>query len=169
MAEGSKTLALGTLTDKGVWRNLLRRISMRVRPGQDPEDLLHSAYVRLQEYGARASVENEEGFLVRTAVNLSIDDWRRRRLGGEPLDEDSAAAIADPAPRQDEVLAYRIRLERVRRRIGRMSSRTREVFLLHRLDGLKYREIAARLGISQSAVEKHVAKAVAFLAGAEDD
>ena len=35
---------------------------------------------------------------------------------------------------------------------------------MHRIDGLKYREIAERLGITVSAVEKHVAKAALFLA-----
>ncbi len=34
---------------------------------------------------------------------------------------------------------------------------------MHRLDDMKYREIAERLGISQSAVEKHIAKAALFL------
>jgi RNA polymerase sigma-70 factor (ECF subfamily) len=34
---------------------------------------------------------------------------------------------------------------------------------MHRLDGLKYRVIAERMGLSQSAVEKHIAKAALFL------
>jgi RNA polymerase sigma-70 factor (ECF subfamily) len=34
---------------------------------------------------------------------------------------------------------------------------------MHRLENLKYREIAQRLGISQSAVEKHIARAALFL------
>lgn len=44
-----------------------------------------------------------------------------------------------------------------------LGPRTREIFLLHRLDGLKYREIAAQLDITVSAVEKHIAKASLFL------
>jgi len=38
--------------------------------------------------------------------------------------------------------------------------RTREVFLLHRLEGLAYKEIAAQLGISIRTVEWHVAEAI---------
>ena len=60
-------------------------------------------------------------------------------------------------------MAARVRLERVREGISRLTPRTREVFLMHRLDDMKYREIAERLGISQSAVEKHIAKAALFL------
>jgi DNA-binding NarL/FixJ family response regulator len=44
------------------------------------------------------------------------------------------------------------------------SPRTREVFLMHRIEGLRCREIASRLGISQRSVEKHIARAALFLA-----
>jgi outer membrane receptor protein involved in Fe transport len=41
-----------------------------------------------------------------------------------------------------------------------LSPRQREVFLLNRLEGYSFPQIAARLGISLSMVEKHAAKAV---------
>lgn len=44
-----------------------------------------------------------------------------------------------------------------------LSPRTRRILLGQRLDGLSYAELARREGISVSAVEKHVAKAVAFM------
>ena len=47
-----------------------------------------------------------------------------------------------------------------------MRQRTRASFVMHRIDGLKYREIAERLGISQSAVEKHIARATVVLSEA---
>lgn len=177
MADGSKSLTHADVAhgaervlEKDVWRGLLRRIRLRTRQSQDAEDLLQTAYLRLHERSAGAPVENQEAFLVRTAINLSIDDWRRRRHSGGSLEDEAADVVADPSPRQDEVIAHRVRLEKVRGHIDRMSPRTREVFLLHRLDGLKYREVASRLGISQSAVEKHIAKAVAILAsGLEDE
>jgi DNA-directed RNA polymerase specialized sigma24 family protein len=42
--------------------------------------------------------------------------------------------------------------------------RTREIFFMHRLQGFSHAEIAARLNISKSAVEKHIASAVTILA-----
>jgi len=44
-----------------------------------------------------------------------------------------------------------------------LGARTREIFLMHRISGLKHRDIAAHLGITVSAVEKHIAKASLFL------
>ena len=126
--------------------------------------MLHSAFVRLEQYRADHVVENAEAFLVRTAVNLAIDARRHDAFTADmPIDADDAEFI-DPAPLQDEVNQARIRLKRVREGLDRLSPRTREIFLMHRLEGIRYREIAAQLGISQSAVEKHIAKAALFLA-----
>jgi RNA polymerase sigma factor (sigma-70 family) len=64
---------------------------------------------------------------------------------------------------QDEVFASRARLDRVKRGLEELAPRTREIFLMYRLEDLKCREIARRIGISESAVEKHIAKAMLFL------
>src|SRR5665213_2264324 len=143
------------------WNRLIREVRLRTRGRADPEELLHAAYVRLMSYRARHAVENVAGFLVRTAVNIGVDNYRHERFIADVAPDD--VGICENSPLQDEVLASRVRLERVREGISRLTPRTREVFLMHRLDDLKYREIAERLGISQSAVEKHIAKAALFL------
>ena len=150
--------------DRGLWRGLIRRIGA-VTSSSDPEDLLNSAFIKLQEYSARADVQNPKAFLFRTAVNLAHDERRQRRgkVHVEHTDP-SVGDISDDRPLQDEVFEARERLARVQAALGALHPRTREIFLLHRVDKLKYREIADQLGITVSAVEKHVAKAVLFLA-----
>ncbi len=151
--------------DRGWWRGLVGRVSRATRGSDEAEDFLHSAFLRLEEYRARREVENPGGFMVRAAVNLAVDEARRdavRGIADTPIEE--MVGLADSGPLQDEVLAARKRLERVRLGLAQLSPRTREIFLMHRLDGLKYREIAETLGITVSAVEKHVAKAALFLA-----
>ena len=44
--------------------------------------------------------------------------------------------------------------------LGELPERTRVVFLLHRFEELKYAEIARRLEISVSSVEKHMMEAM---------
>ena len=107
-------------------------------------------------------VENPAAFLVRAAMNIRVDNYRHEQLSGG-IAADLTHENYGRAPLQDEVMEARARLARVRKGLEQLSPRTREVFLLHRLDNLKYREIAERLGISQSAVEKHIAKAILFL------
>jgi RNA polymerase sigma-70 factor (ECF subfamily) len=94
---------------------------------------------------------------------LAIDAHRKRRYLVSPPFEVVCAAHADSAPPVEDVLASRERLRRVWEGLETLSERTREVFVMHRLEGRKYHEIAAALGISCSAVEKHMAKADLFL------
>lgn len=150
--------------DRRVWQSLVRRIGAAT--GSDaPEDLLQSAYIRLEEYSARAEVDNPNAFLMRVAVNLGHDERRQtkahRRVNG--LDP-GLMEICDESPLQDEALVARERLRRVQDALAMLPPRTREVFLMRRIENMKYREIGARLGITVSAVEKHVAKAALFLA-----
>jgi RNA polymerase sigma factor (sigma-70 family) len=143
------------------WNRLIREVRQRTRGRADPEELLHAAYLRLLRYRAQHAVENIGAFLVRTAVNIGVDNYRHDRFIADIAPDQTGAC--ENSPLQDEVLAARERLERVREGLSRLTPRTREIFLMHRLDEMKYREIAERLGISQSAVEKHIAKAAMFL------
>ncbi|HET7086720.1 MAG TPA: sigma-70 family RNA polymerase sigma factor [Rhizomicrobium sp.] len=143
------------------WNRMIREVRIRTRGGADAEDLLHAAYLKLLRYRAQHAVENVAAFLVRTAVNIGVDNYRHDRFIADITPDETGAC--ENSPLQDEVLAARARLERVREGLSRLTPRTREIFLMHRLDDMKYREIAERLGISQSAVEKHIAKAALFL------
>ncbi len=146
------------------WNEIIRFVGRITRKPDQAEDLLHSAFIRLEEYREHTKVRNEASFLIRVAANIAIDERRREQKRGEgawsPTD---LLEIPDDQPLQDEVIQTRRRLERVRLGLERFTPRTRHIFLMHRLDGKKYREIAVELGITVSAVEKHIAKAALFL------
>ena len=154
---------MSTVSNDGkFWAEVLAKIRRRTRAEQDAEDLLHCAWLRLFAYRTENEVRDPAAFLVQTAANLAVDRHRQaRRLVSEPVDFD--ATLADDSPLQDEVFAARERLRRVQAGLERLPPRTRQVFVMHKVEGMKLREIAASLGITQSAVEKHVAKAVLFL------
>ncbi|MBA2587140.1 MAG: sigma-70 family RNA polymerase sigma factor [Alphaproteobacteria bacterium] len=145
------------------WTGVLKRIAKRTGGGLDAEDLMHSAYVRLEHYSATNTVADPAAFLVRTAVNIGIDGYRHdRRIYGKrclPLPDRE-----DTGARADEVVVAKELLSRVVSGINHLPDRTREIFLMHRIDKLEYSEIARRLGISESAIEKQMAKAMMTLA-----
>lgn len=145
------------------WARLRDQIARMTRR-DDAEDLLHDAWIGIAE--RQAEVENPAALLARSAANRGLDAYRRERRIGATLVTDAAVAveaIADLRPLQDEMLIVRHRLERLRGGVAQLNPRTREIFLMHRLESRKYREIAQDLGISQSAVEKHIARAMAHL------
>lgn len=119
---------------------------------------------------SKTVVRNPSALIVRAATNRGRDAFRRERRAGEALSVDTVAeSLPDLEPLQDEVLIARHRLERLRLGVEQLRPRTRQVLLMHRLEGLKYREIAAVLGISQSAVEKHIAQAMTSLSDWMED
>jgi RNA polymerase sigma-70 factor (ECF subfamily) len=150
----------------GGWIRLREQIARMTRR-TDAEDLLHDAWIgmaRREDEGTGAPIANSSAYLVRAATNRARDAFRREQHRGPSLPLELVdATLADDSPLQDEALIARHRLERLREGVERLSPRTRQIFLLHRLEGRKYREIAHDLGISQSAVEKHIAKAMGQL------
>ena len=142
-------------------RKLLRS---RGRSADDADDLIQEAFLRLQLYCRDHTVRQTEAFLVRTALNLSADQARQEHrvvLEHGLLD---TLQLIDPGPSPDAVYAAQRRLQHWKRGLLALSPRQREVFLLNRLEGYSFQQIAALLGISLSMVEKHAAKAVLFLA-----
>src|SRR3546814_15960681 len=57
-------------------------------------------------------------------------------------------------------------LNRVGAAMARLSPKTREIFMAHRLDGLSYKEIGEKTGLSVKGVEWHMSKAIAHIARA---
>lgn len=146
--------------DRAFWEGLLQQINKCIRRKDDAEDLLQSAYLRFISYPNNQKIENVRGFLVRTAINIDVDNYRRERFLARAAPE---IGKGNEDPLQDEILAARASLKRAEDGLAQLHPRTREILLMHRLENLKYREIAERLNISQSAVEKHIAKGSFFI------
>lgn len=142
-------------------RKLLRS---RGRTMDETDELIQEAFLRLQVYRRERHVKEPEAFLVRTVQNLHIDLVRSRVRRGTQLEADSARIqLVDPKPSPVEVLAAQQRLQRLKAGLEALHPRTREIMLLHRVEGFSHAQIATRLGVTVSAVEKHIAKAGLFL------
>lgn len=150
------------------FRRLRLLLLRRGRTREEAEDLIQDAFLKMQEYCERGGqVRQPEGFLVRTVLRLAANarrDAHRNLYYEEPVE--NLTLIVDTTPTPDEVLAGDQCLERMRDALDAVSRRTRDVFFMQRLDGLSYAQIAQRLGVSISAVEKHIATALAILADA---
>jgi RNA polymerase sigma factor (sigma-70 family) len=141
-------------------RSLLRRHG---RSRDDAEDLIQEAFLRLHLYCQAEELQTQDAFLARTVLNLSVDLHRkehRELYTDEPLEN---LSLVDVRPTPDEELAVSQRLAKVGAVLEGLAPRTREIFLMHRVEGYGCKQIAAHYGISLSAVEKHIAKAVLSL------
>lgn len=141
----------------------------------EAEDLTQEALLRASRARSGEPIETPDGFVFTIASNLLRDRARKRftrqanrhvslyvQEGGETAAEPLQLASEDlPA---DRVLIGKEKLQKALEALTELPDRTREIFILFRVERLRQGEIAARLGISVSAVEKHVVRAVAHLA-----
>lgn len=151
------------MTVRHNWRATFARIKAalmrRGRSEQDADDLLQDAWVRLAHYKRRDVVERPEAFLMRTALNLSIDGHRTSQSRGEQVMLEDVVLL-DAAPSAEQQLLARERLARLSTCLARLTPKTRTIFLAHRIDGKTYQQIALEHQLAISTVEQHVAKAM---------
>ncbi|MEZ0472920.1 RNA polymerase sigma factor [Luteimonas salinilitoris] len=151
--------AVGTLILK-----LRKLLHSRGRTRDETDEAIQEAFLRLQRYRQARHVQEPEAFLVRTVLNAIVDEGRRRsRWRSVPLSDVETLPLVEAGLTPEDVLTGQQRLRTLRTGLEQLNARTREVFLLHRIEGYSHAQIAARMGITVSAVEKHVAKAALFL------
>lgn len=122
-----------------------------------PEDVAQQAFVRLAAGGHIDTIRNPRAFLMQAARNLVIDEYRRasvRQSAAEDGGRDFQEQSDDIDP--ERVLSAKERLAVVRNTIERMPAARRRSFLMHRVSGLSFAEIARQTGYSESGVKKHV-------------
>lgn len=144
-------------SDHGAWlRNWLRA---KLGNAWDAADLAHDTYVRILQAGTRPAAEDSRRYLVQVANGLMIDLFRRRRIEAAYLEALSLLPAAQAPSEESRALAIEALLE-LDRLLHKLPARARQAFLLCKLDGLSYRDIAAQLGVSVSSVEKYIAAAL---------
>lgn len=146
---------------------LTRFFSRRVDIPSDVPDLVQDVFLRLSRMSDPAVIENRDSFVFVTAANVLKDQARRSmaRGGGlsDPIhDFEDELPGSDFAP--DRVLESKQAAELIRRALVELPERTRDVFVLRLLEEWKMTDVAAALGISTRAAEKHQARALAFVA-----
>ncbi|MEJ2411128.1 MAG: sigma-70 family RNA polymerase sigma factor [Novosphingobium sp.] len=129
----------------------------------EAEDLAQEVFVRIANK-ERATIERSDAYLFQVAANLLRDRSRR-----EQVRTDYAARLRqsdefgiDPLD-PHRIAAGRESLALLTSALDELPERTRQIFMLFRYERIDQRTIAESFGISVSAVEKHVYRAMAKL------
>lgn len=142
----------------------------RLGPQADVEDLLQDLYMKVSVVAPSHEVREPRAFLYRLASNLMMDRLRSSRRSAV---RDGAWRLVthatdrsedtDDAPSAEAIVAGRQRLARLTAAVETLPAKTAKVFRLHKFEGLSYAEVAVRLEISRSSVEKHMMDALRYL------
>jgi RNA polymerase sigma factor (sigma-70 family) len=154
---------------------LLGFIRRSVADAAEAEDILQETlYELVRAYRLMQPVEQVGAWLMRVARNRIIDRLRRkalRRAADGVLDEAEAggSTLADllpPAADDPEGAAMRaMLLAEIAAALAELPPEQREVFVAHELEGVSFRELAARTGVSTSTLLSRKHYAARFLRG----
>lgn len=160
MSEGAdeRALWLGrhVLPHEAALRAWLKRRRLQ---GLEVDDIIQETYSRLVGADSVAHVVDAKSYTFQIASSVVIDHLRRMKvvsIASVPDLEAIEVRSEEPSPERQAI--DRAELHRLATAIAALPARVREVFTLRRIHGLSQREVAERMGITESTVEKHMSR-----------
>lgn len=151
---------------------LLRTLQRMVNNPSTAEDLLQETYLRVTRALSERTVEHLEPFVFQTARNLALDHLRSRRIQSRTVLEDVPTEVIESVPSSlstpEEAHQAAQLLERLSVSLSQLSARQQRIFILSRLHGCNYQEIARELDVSLSTVQKELKLIMAICVGVAD-
>jgi RNA polymerase sigma-70 factor (ECF subfamily) len=139
----------------------------RLRDRREAEDLTQEVFVRLMSHAVAS--QTADSFVFTIASNLLRDRARRKTTrhleAHDSIDDPNAKSVAALVEEigPERVLLARESLACIMEALNQLDERTRDIFVLFRLEKMLQRDIASLYGISVSAVEKQIVKAGSHL------
>jgi len=139
---------------------LLRTLQRMVGNPSTAEDLLQETYLRVSRALSERPIEHLEPFVFQTARNLALDHLRTRRMQSRTLVDDVPEEVlhnvAAPTSSSEDAAYAEQMLKRLSVSLGQLTPRQQRIFILSRLQGASYLEIAEQLKVSASTVQKEL-------------
>jgi RNA polymerase sigma factor (sigma-70 family) len=144
---------------------LVRYLLRTWRHSEEVQDLRQEIYVRVYQAAAKARPQSPKSFLFTTARHLMTDRARRGRIVSieATADLEVLNVLVDEVSPEQRASA-RQELRRLADAFDRLPPKCREVLWMRKVEERPQREVAARMGTSEGAVEKHITKGIRLLA-----
>ncbi len=152
--------ALGILFDKYYER--LGHFSLQFSiPKEIAEELVSDVFIKFWQKCKENNILHIRAYLYKSVKNSSLN-FSKKQVSDKARKEHTLEPVVVQGD-QEVSLIFQEELLKVQKIIDMMPKQRRIVFMLNRIDGLKYKEIANILGISPHTVQNHMVKAIKFL------
>jgi len=151
--DGQSKIVAAFLGYKEVLVRVLLRMS--VRPA-DIDDILQESVTRALHAENRGPLKHPKSYLYTVVRNLVFEE--RERRGREIQYEINEAILSSDSTPVDEELHHEQMLEIFWEAMASLPRNHQRAILLRRLYGLSHKEVARKLGVSVSSVEKYFAQ-----------
>jgi len=137
----------------------------RAASASEADDLTQEVFVRILKRAGNGAIDNLEGYLFQAAANLLRERGRQAtiRNAAKVVEISPDLLSEDEVHTPERILLGREAVHLAMQALYELPERTRAVFLLNRFEEMTGPEIARHLGISISAVEKHMMRALGYL------
>ncbi len=167
----SETVSPLTSTYLSKRTQLVRFFTVRTSSSAEAEDIVQEIFMKISHLDS-ATVENHAAFLYKLGTNVMLDRMRAKRRAEAresayfdvEVGDGSRIDPSTSAPSPEDTWHSKRRLQEVMGVLETFPPQRRRVFTMHKIDGQSYSEVAQALGISKSAVEKHMMAALKHLA-----
>ena len=130
----------------------------------ETEDIVQEVFIKIWESRDKLTdYKLLNSYIFTIAYNNSIDFIRKRINNSKYLEHLKNSSVIQLAPTSISEVEFNELNAHVKKLIANLPERQKEVYLLHRENGLTYPEIAEQLKISKNTVENHMAKALKYL------
>ncbi|MCG8308752.1 MAG: RNA polymerase sigma-70 factor [Cytophagales bacterium] len=140
--------------------DLVKYAFFRIGDMEKAKDVVQEAFTTLWKKRKEFRFDSNRSLLYRLVSNLLIDQYRKDKVNQHVINDLPGKAFSEPASYSIEEKEFKQRLDLA---IASLPAGSQEVFLLNRIEGFKYREIADILNISQKTVEKRMQLALSLL------
>jgi RNA polymerase sigma-70 factor (ECF subfamily) len=136
----------------------------RLAPGIEADDIIQETYSRLMSARSVDHIENVRGYLFQTATSVIIDHVRKMRvIPIENISELEFENAPTDAPSPERHAVGRDEFLKLAEVIASFPGKVRDVFTLRKIQGLSQREVAQKMGITESTVEKCMGRATLLM------
>jgi RNA polymerase sigma-70 factor (ECF subfamily) len=147
--------------------DLRRTLQRRAPGGLEVDDIVQEIYARLASMATVAHIQSPRGYVFRMAAGLMADFVRHQKV--VPIhnvgDVDRAGRASEEAS-PETIVSDREDLRRLLRIVDALPPAVADVFRLRRFEGLSQKEVARRLHVPESTVEKRIARGLYLVAQA---
>lgn len=141
----------------------IKRVLGRYVPLEDRNDILQEAFLKAYAANMTTPVRDAKAFLFRVAKNLAISEMTKKSRSETDFIEDLSGSDVLEDDRSGSVEAHidgKRKLFALSQALAHLPAECQRVFLMRKVDGLRIKQIATRLNVSVSTVEKRLAKAL---------
>ena len=139
-------------------------VSRILKNEAEADDIVQEVFVKIWE--SRDKLDDHKllnSYIFTIAYNNSIDLIRKRISNNKYLEHLKNSSVINFTPTIISQIEFDELNNQAEKLIAKLPERQKQVFLLHKKEGLTYPEIAGQLGISKNTVENHMAKALKYL------